>query len=116
VRFEKFGFGLLRIDGVTYEQDVVIDRGEIRLRKKKPSKRFRDDFGHTPLSVEERIPWKCRRLVIGTGVHNALPIMPQVRREAADRGVELIALPTARAIKLLEKSRGEVNALLHITC
>jgi hypothetical protein len=44
----------------------VIDRGRIRKRKKKPSKRFRDRFGHTPLSIEEEIPWKCRRLVIGT--------------------------------------------------
>src|SRR5947208_2843114 len=25
---------------------------------KKPSKRFREEFGHTPLSIEEEIPWK----------------------------------------------------------
>jgi hypothetical protein len=50
----------------------VIDRGRIRKRKKKPSKRFRDRFGHTPLSIEEEISWKCRRLVIGTGT-GALP-------------------------------------------
>ena len=52
--------------GSTYEQDVVIDRGEIRKRKKAPSRRFREEFGHTPLSIEEKIPWKCHRLVIGT--------------------------------------------------
>jgi hypothetical protein len=62
MRVEKFSFGSIRIDGVTYEHDVVIDRGEVR----KP-KEFRDAFGHTPLSVEEGIPWKCQRLVIGTG-------------------------------------------------
>ena len=28
-----------------YEYDVVLDRGHIRKRKKKPSKRFRDNFG-----------------------------------------------------------------------
>jgi hypothetical protein len=37
---------------------VVIDRGKIRKRSKKPSKPFRDTFGHTPLSVKEKIPWK----------------------------------------------------------
>jgi len=26
VRFENFSFGSIRIDGVTYEHDVVIDR------------------------------------------------------------------------------------------
>jgi len=68
MRFEAFSFGLITIDNVTYEHDVVLDGGEIRKRKKKPSKKFREEFGHTPLSIEEQIPWKCRRLVVGTGV------------------------------------------------
>ncbi len=38
---------------------MVIDRGEIRDRKKKPPKKFRNDFGHTPLSIAEDIPWEC---------------------------------------------------------
>jgi hypothetical protein len=56
MQFENFSFGSVRIDGSTYEQDVIIDRGEIRKRHKKPSKKFREDYGHTPLSVEEDIP------------------------------------------------------------
>src|SRR5229473_2688275 len=67
MRFQKFSFGAIRIDGITHEHDVIIDRGQVRKRKKKPSKKFRGDFGHTPLSIEEEIPWKCHRLVIGTG-------------------------------------------------
>ena len=67
MRFEHFGFGSIRIDGKTYGHDVVIDRGHVRRRKKKPCKQFRAEFGHTPLSIEEKIPWKCRRIVIGTG-------------------------------------------------
>src|SRR5689334_3821927 len=89
MRFEKFSFGSIRIDGTTYEHDVVIDRGQVRKRKKKPSKKFRDAFGHTPLSIEEEIPWKCRRLVIGTGT-GALPIMEDVKREAVRRKIELL--------------------------
>jgi hypothetical protein len=65
MHFDKFSFGTLQIDGSTYEQDVVIDRGEIRKRKKKPSRKFRDEFGHTPVSTEETIPWKCHRLITG---------------------------------------------------
>src|SRR5258707_8455051 len=92
MRFEKFSFGSIRIDGVTYEHDVVIDRGRVRKRKKKLSKQFRDAFGHTPLSVEEEIPWDCRRLVIGTGT-GALPVMDQVKLEAERRKVKLSILP-----------------------
>ena len=58
MRFEKFSFGSIRIDGTTYDHDVVIDRGEVRRRKKKPSKEFRAAFGHTPASPKEAIPWK----------------------------------------------------------
>src|SRR5438034_2065931 len=116
MHFDKFSFGALRIDGSTYEEYVVIDRGEIRKRKKAPSKRFRDEFGHTPLSVEEKIPWKCRRLVIGTGKLGSLPVMPAVYEEAKRRGVEVVAVPTAEAIRLLARSDPSTNAVLHITC
>ena len=54
MRFEDFTFGSIRIDGVTYEHDVVIDRGQVRKRKKKPSKKFRAEFGHTPLCLVKR--------------------------------------------------------------
>jgi hypothetical protein len=62
MRISHFAFGVLEIDGVTYEHDVVIDRGEIQKRKKKASKKFRDAFGHTPLAVEENLPWRCTEL------------------------------------------------------
>ena len=104
-RFEAFSFGSIRIDGVTYEHDVVIDRGEVRKRKKKPSKKFREGFGHTPLSVEERIPWKCRRLVVGTGT-GGLPVMDEVKKKARRRHVQLLMLPTAKAIDELRERRG----------
>jgi hypothetical protein len=94
MHFDKFSFGTLQIDGITYEQDVVIDRGEVRKRKKTPSRRYRDKFGHTPLSTGEKIPWKCDRLVIGTGANGRLPVMKEVKLEAERRHVELVIVPT----------------------
>jgi hypothetical protein len=35
MRFEAFSFGSIRIDGITYNHDVIIDRGEVHKRKKK---------------------------------------------------------------------------------
>jgi hypothetical protein len=116
MRITRFEFGAVDIDGITYEHDVVIDRGEIHKRKKKASKRFRDAYGHTPLSLEETIPWRCARLVIGTGAYGRLPVMDEVKHEADERGVELIVLPTAEAIKVLQKGTGKMNAILHVTC
>jgi hypothetical protein len=116
MRFGTFNFGSIQIDGVTYEHDVVIDGGSIRKRKKKPSRPFRDAYGHTPLSAAEDIPWHCRRLVIGTGAHGGLPIMEEVEREAQARQVELLVVPTPRAIDELARTGKETNAILHVTC
>ena len=115
MRFEAFSFGSIRVDGVTYEHDVVIDRGRISKRKKKPSKNFREEFGHTPVSMEEQIPWNCRRLVIGTGT-GTLPVMDQVQSEAKRRKIKLLILPTAEAIEELRQHPGNTNAILHVTC
>lgn len=116
MRFSHFKFGSLRIDGVTYEHDVVIDRGKVRKRKKKQSKPFRGDYGHTPLSTAEDIPWQCRRLVVGTGANGGLPIMEDVEREARARNVALVIVPTDKAIEELSSEDNETNAILHVTC
>jgi hypothetical protein len=114
VRIENFSFGHITIGGVSYEHDVVIDHGSIRKRKTKPSKGFRGELGHTP--AEENIPWKCRRLIIGTGTYGNLPVMDDVKREAARRKIELIILPTANAIQALREASTKTNAILHVTC
>ena len=116
MHFEGFSFGSIQLDGHTYEHDIVIDRGDVTKRKKKPSRKFRDEFGHTPLSVEEQIPWKCEQLVVGTGAYGRLPVMKEVEAEAKSRKVKLLTLPTAEAIELLEGNPKKTNAILHVTC
>lgn len=110
-------FGELEVEGKRYEHDVVIDGGKVRKRKKKPSKPFREQFGHTPLSVGEDIPWGGKRLIIGTGAHGALPVMNEVLAEAERRGIEVTAAPTSEACQLLEEvKKGQAYAVLHCTC
>jgi hypothetical protein len=116
MRFGRFTFGSIEVDGTTYEHDLVIDRGRIRKRRKGPSKSYRSRFGHTPLSLAEEIPWTCRRLVVGSGADGALPVMEEVAEEAERRGVELVVLPTRAALAELATGREGTNAILHVTC
>ena len=110
-------FGSIEVDGQEYENDIIIEAGRIRKRKKKPSKPYRGEFGHTPLSADEELPWSGDRMIIGTGAYGSLPIMPEVREEARRRGVELIAIPTEDACRLIDSlDRGGVHAVLHVTC
>ena len=116
MRFTGYSFGSVRVDGVTYDHDLIIDRGKIRKRKKAASRKVRGANGHTPLSAAEDIPWRCRRLVIGTGADGALPVMQEVRDEARRREVDLVVLPTAQAVAVLTKAAADTNAILHLTC
>jgi len=116
MRFGQFTFGSIEVDGKTYEHDLVIDRSRLRKRRKGPSKPFRQQYGHTPLSLAEDIPWNCTRLVVGTGANGALPVMEDVAEEAKRRGVELVLLPTSQALDELVGARKDTNAILHVTC
>jgi hypothetical protein len=117
VKAKLVAFGEIQIEGERYARDVVIDGGRISRRHKGPSKALRDQFGHTPLSVAEVIPWGGDRLVVGTGANGGLPIAPDVYAEAERRGIGVAALPTADACRLLaDMKSGDIYAVLHVTC
>src|SRR5206468_8100259 len=107
-------FGEIEVEGKRHTHDVVIDGGKVRKRKKGPSKQFGEKFGHTPLSTEEEIPWGGKRLMVGTGVNGALPVMGEVLSEAKRRGIEVIAAPTLEVCQMLkEVKKGQEYAILH---
>lgn len=117
MKMRLVSFGEIDIEGRHYDHDVVIEEGEVRKRNKKPSKAYRGEMGHTPLSVEESIPWRGEKLFIGTGTYGRLPVLPDVFTEAERKGVEIIAIPTAEICELLkEYKHADVNAILHVTC
>lgn len=114
---DAYEFGRITIDGVSYDRDVVVDHGKIRKRKKGPSKPQKGEFGHTPLTAAEEIPWKAQRLWIGTGAHGMLPVAADVRDEARRRGVELLMKATPELVTLINRSLPEdTNLILHVTC
>jgi hypothetical protein len=114
---DAYEFGRITIDGVAYDRDVVVDRGRVRKRKKGPSKPRKSEFGHTPLTAAEAIPWKARRLWIGTGAHGGLPVADDVLEEARRRGVELLMKATPKLVALINRSLPkDTNLILHVTC
>jgi hypothetical protein len=117
MRIDAYEFGRISIDGVAYDHDVVIEDGTIRKRKKGPSKDLKEEFGHTPLTTAEKIPWKGRRLWIGTGANGRLPIHEDVMKEARRRGVELLVAPTPDLVARIKQGLPEdTNLIVHVTC
>ena len=110
-------FGQIEIDGQRFDHDVVIEPGRVRRRKKGPSKGRRPEYGHTPLTAAEAIPWSTPQLIVGTGASGQLPIADDLYREAERNGVEIIARPTAEACELLASADDRpMAAILHVTC
>jgi hypothetical protein len=46
------------------------------------------------------IPWGGNQLIVGTGVHGKLPIMPAVEAEEKRHGIERGAVPAKQACQL----------------
>ncbi len=114
---QLISFGQIEIDGQRFDHDVVIEKGRVRRRKKGPSKRHRAEYGHTPLTSDEAIPWSAPLLIVGTGASGQLPITDDLYREATNRRVEVVARPTAEACDLLVAADPKsVAAVLHVTC
>ena len=114
MKVKELSFGTINIDGEDYFKDIVIIKGKIEKRKKKESKKFRSQFGHTPLSILENIPWDCKKLIIGTGHSSALPVMKEVKKKAKKMGVKLVVMSTPDAI--LNINEKDTNLILHLTC
>ena len=109
--------GEIDIAGERYAYDVIIEKGQVSKRKKSASKPYRDQYGHTPLSAQEHIPWHGGKLYIGTGAYGKLPVMPEVYKEAEKKGVKVIAKPTVEVCSLLkELEPKDINAIVHVTC
>jgi hypothetical protein len=110
-------FGEIEVEGEHYSHDVVIKAGQVSKRNKKPSKPYRDRYGHTPISIKEEIPWGGDRLIIGTGMYGNLPIMPDVKEAAERRHIEIVVVPTKEACRLLDDLKSkDTYAILHCTC
>lgn len=114
MHIDNLQFGQITIDDKIYHEDIVIDKGKIIKRDKEASRRQKAAYGHTPLTVQENIPWNCKRLIIGSGIYGRLPVTEKVRKKAKELGVELIAEPTPQAIKHINEP--ETNFVLHLTC
>ena len=52
-------------------------------------------------------------MVVGTGANGALPVMKDVKLEAKRRNVELVIVPTAKAVQTLNEKPEKTNAILH---
>ena len=114
----KTEFGWLEISGTRYDHDIVIHtNGTVSKRKKKLSKPYAGEYGHTPLASGELAFLERERpavVYIGTGQYGDLPLTPDTIALLEAYGP--VVKPTPDLLPLLEQEQRTYAAVLHVTC
>ena len=114
MHIDSYQFGKIVIDGVDYSSDLMILGDSI-------AENWRRAHGHrlTADDLESVIAAGPSVLVVGCGAYGVMKVPAKTRKALLDRGIQLEALKTARAVdRFNELSQTGVNvaAALHLTC
>jgi hypothetical protein len=118
MRIESTTFGTIKIDGRTYEHDVVVRlSGAIVKRKKKLSKKL---YGTSHVLSEDEAKFLfekgCDQVVIGSGQFGNVHLSPDAEAYFERKGCEVLLKPTPEAIQMFNRSRAKRIGLFHVTC
>jgi len=112
-RIESYKYGVIVIEGRSYDQDVIICPDKVHLarwlRKRKPVLTRRD--------VETLLREKPRILVIGLGAGAQLGLTRKAIKLLESAKIKWHTLPTKKACRLYNRLKDEerVVAALHLT-
>jgi hypothetical protein len=114
----KTGFGWIEMGDTRFDHDIVIHTdGRVSERKKKLSKPYAGEYGHTPLSAEELAFLEKEHpavVYIGTGQYGDLPLTPEAVTLLG--AYEHVVKPTPDLLLLLGREQRDYTAVLHVTC
>ena len=111
---EAYSFGSLTFAGKRYQKDLKILGGEVRAgwwRKEG----HRVDVG----DVEDILEAAPAILVVGMGANGLMRVSDRLEQTLADKQIQLIAQPSAKAAKTFNQLTGEgkdVAGAFHLTC
>lgn len=117
-KINSTSFGSITVKNKTFEHDVLIRMsGEIEKRRKKLSKKVYGTSHKISLAEAKYIYEKgAEKLIIGTGQTGYVEISKKAGKFFEDKKCKVKPLPTQKAIKLWNRSKGKVIAMFHVTC
>jgi len=114
MKIEKYAFGELCVDGITYRSDVIIYPERV------DSSWWRKE-GHKlqPADLQAVLAAAPEVLIVGTGYSGCMQVLPETQKFLKRAGIELVTAPTELACQrfnALRSSKRRVIAALHLTC
>jgi len=113
MHIEHYEFGVIRIDGQTYRNDLLIWPGRIK------SDWWRQEGHLLQLQdVTEALACAPQVLVVGQGDPGNMAVDPTLTAYLRDKGVDLMAFPTQAACQVINElsPKRRLAAALHLTC
>ena len=111
-------FGSITVKRKTFEHDIIIRKnGDVEKRKKKLSKEIYGTSHKISLAEAKHIYEKgTEKLIIGTGQFGYVKLSKKAKKFFEKKECKAKLLPTKEAIKLWNRSKGQVTAMFHVTC
>jgi hypothetical protein len=112
MKIEEYRFGSIRINGETYENDVIITpAGVFEWWRKESHEVYPED-------LDNILEYKPDLVIFGTGKSGRMHVTNNTKEYLENRGITLKIVPTDSAKELYNKSidKMKVCALLHLTC
>jgi hypothetical protein len=110
---DSYSFGSITVNGKRYTSDLIIypDRVESSWWRKEGHDLCMED-------LQDVLRYRPEVLVIGKGKPGLMAVGEDLVEQLAQRGIEVHAAPTAKAVKLYNRLSPErkVVAALHLTC
>lgn len=117
-RIDKTKFGSITIEDTVFEHDVIIRlNSKVKKRKKKLSKAIYGTSHTISLEEAKHIYEKgAERLIIGTGQNGMVKLSDEAANYFKRKNCKVELLPTGKAIRAWNESKGVVIGMFHITC
>ncbi|HEY3360241.1 MAG TPA: MTH938/NDUFAF3 family protein [Methanosarcina sp.] len=117
-KINSTSFGSITVKNKIFDYDILIRRSrQIEKRKKKLSKKIYGTSHKISLAEAKYIYEKgAKKIIIGTGQTGYVELSKKARKFFKERDCKTKLLPTPKAIKLWNRSKGKIIAMFHITC
>ena len=112
------GAGEVAVGGKVYTNDIWI-RGDGKV-KKRNKKLAKEQYGTShkigPAELDKLCKGSPQTIVIGMGQNGMAGLTPEGEAYLSTRGIEVVCLPSAKAVKEFNRTKGRKAAIIHVTC
>lgn len=117
-KINSTSFGSITVRGKTFNHDILIRLGgQVEKRRKKLSKKLYGTSHKISLEEAKYIYEKgAEKLIMGTGQTGYVELSKKAEKYFRKKDCKVKLLPTPKAIKIWNKSKGRVIAMFHVTC